>query len=278
MGSIMGLSDLPEILLLSLAELLLGIDLFRLSHASSYALQLFSEDRFWAPRQSPSTVSRDDEKPRCWLRHWTNSQRPCTNSPSAKWAYMHQYSIKFQGSTLDGQPSRGLKWRVLNAVSRNASHVPLNWRGHDGAISYDLWFGLAPVEPGCVRGILLGGQLDALGVWWDHGPHNYRVSAIMNTQGNLYYSILNTYKNPVAANLKSGRWYHLVLTWENDPQRMYLDNELVSEEEGFLHFEWRRQSYWQIGGGGISGYSVGKPTDDWDGWFGFRGVIDDFRI
>lgn len=273
----MGLFELPEILQLRLTELLLGIDLFQLSHASRCALQLFSEDRFWAPRLPPSTGPRDDAKPRHWLRFWANSPRLQTVSPSGKRDYMHHYSSKFNGSTFEGQPRYGLKWPISKGF-RGPSYVNMNWQGHDGAISYDMWFSLAPDEPGCIRGgILLGGQLDALRVT-GHRSHNYRQAVFVDTQGNLYCSILNAYKNPIATNLQSERWYHLVLTWENDVERVYLDNELVSEEKGFLHFEWRRQSYWQIGGGGISGDSVGKPTEDWDGWLGFRGIIDDFRI
>lgn len=269
----------PESTLRVVAQFLLGIDLFQLSHASSYALQTLSQDDLWRGRCLPNAF--DDT--------------------SAKQAYMQQRSFVFRGSQLVGEPCYVLQWRDLpvtlpdkpffmprpeQMVSEASmlAHVsvPVQWArdlamSHTEAVSLDLWFSLAPDEPGCVRGgILLGGQSTPLrsGRW----PYRHQQIALVDTQGRLYCSIINTRKQSIAADLQAERWYHLVLVWSNGLQRVYLDQELVSELRGPLQQELGGLYHWQAGAGCISAGSVGKPHGPWCGWLGFRGMIDDFRV
>lgn len=258
----MSLAELPEIVQLQLTQFLLSADLFRLSHTSSYALSVFSSDLFWRPRLPASFPAQRDSK------------------DSAKRAYLHQFSLVFYGSTTNGRSCNEFRWHGLSITRGDMLHVPLHWNSREafyGALSFDLWFSLAPDEPGCVRGgILLGGQSHAL-VRRDV-PIHHRQTAIVDTKGNLFCSIVEERKTPVATNLRSERWYHLALTWDSGYQCVYLDGVLVSELQGHLLREWTQLVYWQIGAGCISADSVAKPTANWNGWLGFRGMIDDFHV
>lgn len=275
----MELFALPESTLETVAQFLLGIDLFRLSHISSYALQTFSQCDLWCARFSKSSAF---------------------SGTSAKRAYMLQQSFLFRGSQLVGEPCYVLKWRGISVVvpselmfvpmseqlatdANMLSHVPIpaQWapvalsRNQD--VSLDLWFSLAPDEPGYVRGgILLGGQ--SVSLRSGHWPHCHQQIALVDTHGNLYCSILDETKRPIAVNLQPERWYHLALVWSNGLQRVYLEMELVSELRGSLHHELDRLRSWQVGAGCISADSVGKPHATWCGWLGFRGMIDDARV
>lgn len=276
------LFDLPESIQRQVAEFLLGADLFQLSHASCYALQAFSQDHFWRPRLPASFVSTPvHARPRRWFGLLVQCSRHSrSDDRSAKWEYMHQQSLLFPGSTTDGKPCYELKWRQFAVVrTGGVYYVPLTWDNREalrGALTYDTWFSLAPKQDGCVQGgILFGGQSSALGRGL---PHCHRQSAIIDTQGTLYCSVIYAHKKPIASNLLSERWYHLALVWGNGSQRVYLDGELVSQEEGSLHREWIQLTHWQVGAGCISGQSVAKPTAEWNGWLGFRGVIDEFRV
>lgn len=275
----MELFALPESTLRVVARFLLGIDLFRLSHASSYALQTFSEDDLW--------------RVRCLSK--------ASDTTSAKQAYMQQHSFVFRGSQLVGEPCYVLEWRELfvtlpskllfmpmseqlvsEATMLSHVSVPAQWAddlalSRTEAVSLDLWFSLAPDEPGCVRGgILLGGQSTPLGS--GRWPYRHHQIALVDTQGHLYCSIVNVPKQQIATNLQAERWYHLALVWSNGLQRVYLDSKLVSELHGPLLQELGGLYHWQAGAGCISAGSVGKPHGTWCGWLGFRGVIDDFRV
>lgn len=287
--SCFGLLDLPETLQLQVTELLLGVDLFCLSHMSSSALQVFSEDRFWRPRLPASLASGSNgggafgsrmKKPRTG-RSASPSNRPLGVCTSAMQAYFHLYFLVFHGSTLNSRPCQTLNWRALTSERTGSlSHIPLQWDSREalqGAVSYDIWFSLAPEQPGCVQGgILLGGQSYVL--VYGGGPHHHRQPAIVSPQGTLYCSVIDARKKPIASNLQTERWYHLALSWDNGLQCVYLDGELASQEEGPLHREWRELTCWQVGAGCISGGSVAKPTPNWDGWLGFRGMIGDFHL
>lgn len=58
------------------------------------------------------------------------------------------------------------------------------------------------------------------------------LSAIVDTQGHLYCSIVDEYTRLIATNLQSERWYHLTLTWADGLQHMYLDGVLAAEFQG----------------------------------------------
>lgn len=83
----------------------------------------------------------------------------------------------------------------------------------------------------------------------------------------------------MAVELELRRWYHVALVFEDRLQRVYLDGKMVAEQhdqeqqlESFPYY------YAQVGTGCISGDSVGKPTDSYNGWYAFHGVVDDLRV
>lgn len=252
---------LPESTLETVAQFLLGIDLFWLSHTSSYALQTFSRDDLWRPRLASP---RGDD----------------AQDISAKQAYMQQYSLVFNGSKVDGKLLTVFKWLGITSSRPSLTHVPVAWsyeEARHGPVSFDLWFSLAPDAPGCVRGgILLGAQSEAYE--HDRWPNYHQQFALVDTRSNLYCSILDGPKQVIATNLQAQRWYHLALVYDTQRQRVYLDRELVSDLSGPLHSEWRRLYRWQVGAGCISGGCVGKPNAAWSGWLGFRGMMDDFCL
>lgn len=260
----MSLYDLPESLQLTLTQFLLSTDLLRLSHASSHGLRVFSADLFWRPRLLAF---------------------PPNGDASAKRACMHEYSFVFHGSAFNDKPCSEFAWHGLASVRSNLSFVPLSWDISwrfikptcnllRGALSYDLWFSLAPDEPGCVRGGVLLETHSRI----RYMPRLHCQSVIVDTQGHLYCSIVSECTRPIATNLQSQRWYHLALTWADGLQRVYLDGELAAEDQGPLKVEWRQLSNWVVGSGFIHADAVPRPTYSWARKVGFRGVIDDFRI
>ncbi|KAG2509885.1 hypothetical protein BBO99_00008963 [Phytophthora kernoviae] len=84
----------------------------------------------------------------------------------------------------------------------------------------------------------------------------------------------------VASNLEMNRWYHLALTYDNSLQRqdVFLDGLKVRSETGALHPEWGFLSHEQVGTGCITAGSLDFPRPKYLGWYGFHGMIDEFRI
>lgn len=259
----MGLYNLPESLQLTLTLFLLSSDLLRLSHVSSDGLRVFSADLFWRPRLL--TITSDG---------------------SAKRILFHEHSHVFHGSAFNDNPRSEFSWHGLATVLSDRSVVPLSWdiswryikptsNWLRGALSYDLWFSLAPDEPACIKGGVL---LEAHSERIRFGPRLHCQSAIVDMQGHLYCTIVNECTTPIATNLQSERWYHLALTWNDGYQRVYLDGELAAEDHGPVTAEWRQLSIWVVGSGFIHADAVPRPTYCWRRKVCFRGVIDDFRI
>ncbi|ETP18595.1 hypothetical protein F441_07201 [Phytophthora nicotianae CJ01A1] len=84
----------------------------------------------------------------------------------------------------------------------------------------------------------------------------------------------------VASNLESDCWYHLALTYDNDTQiqYVYLDGVKIHSSAGSLHREWGFLTHEQVGTGCITAGSLNFPHPKYLGWYGFHGVMDDFRI
>ncbi len=74
------------------------------------------------------------------------------------------------------------------------------------------------------------------------------------------------------------KWYYLALTYGDETQSVYLNGDLLRTEKGPLHQEWQHLRFHQLGTGCISGDVSDKPVADFCGWYGFHGVIDEFRL
>uniref|UniRef100_K3WWA3 LamG-like jellyroll fold domain-containing protein n=1 Tax=Globisporangium ultimum (strain ATCC 200006 / CBS 805.95 / DAOM BR144) TaxID=431595 RepID=K3WWA3_GLOUD len=148
-----------------------------------------------------------------------------------------------------------------------------------GCFSFETWFSLADTPDTFLGGILLGAQDSSIddNSW----PYIHRQVIVIDSHGNLCCSLLNT-DSPtlIAKELVPNNWYHLVVTYNSNSQQLtvYLDGEMRHSASGPLHREWARLTYANIGSGCISGISPAKPSPDFAGWFGFNGLISDFKI
>lgn len=167
----MGMHSLPEAVLEPLTGFLLGVDLFRLSHTSSYALQVFSQDRFWLPRLK---------------------NRP-SGGHSAKSTYMHQYSFVFSSSS-NSEVSTGQDDSSVVFTWDRYHRFNIDWPVNKlvGAVSYDVWFSLASEEPGSAIG----------GVLMDLCGHH---TAMVDKNGRLHCSVIEPLLSPIGRKLRFER-------------------------------------------------------------------------
>ncbi|KAF4142953.1 Concanavalin A-like lectin/glucanases superfamily [Phytophthora infestans] len=102
---------------------------------------------------------------------------------------------------------------------------------------------------------------------------------MVDSKRKLYCSVLDV-KTPVAKDLKCGHWYHLVLTYklERQKQDVYLNGENVWSTTGTLHREWQHLLHEQVGTGYITSGGGDYPHGDFVGWYGFHGLLDEFRF
>lgn len=148
-----------------------------------------------------------------------------------------------------------------------------------GCFSFEMWFSLADVPDSFLGGILFGAQdIPVEDASW---PYIHRQLVVIDQHGNLCVSLLNN-ETPalVARELAPSIWYHLVVTYSSNDKQLavYLDGELRHSASGSLHRDWQRLGYANIGSGCISGLSPAKPTPDFVGWYGFNGLVHDFKI
>jgi hypothetical protein len=59
---------------------------------------------------------------------------------------------------------------------------------------------------------------------------------------------------------------------------VYLDGERLRFDVGALHEEWRHLAHEQVGTGCVTGEADQFPYRGHLGWYGFRGIIDEFRV
>lgn len=273
---------LPETTLGLLLSFLLGADVFCLSHASSEALRLFSQDVFWAPRMSPRTLeppSTDDDDSSD-IMHF----KPPPSPPLKRFkqAYLTSYSFMFKGS----------KRRPDGPVM----HTPVLWARKEifeGPFTVDMWFSLSTDRHDHFRGgILLGAQTYCSNGWGSY-PSKHAQYMLVDNRGDLYCSFLNEVKKPIAQALETGRWYHLAIVLDGGDrvayangtkreylsghQSVYLNGELVSSLDGDLHNYALAMYHWQIGAGFIHSHEAGWPRGLSSGMYGFHGMIDDIR-
>lgn len=148
-----------------------------------------------------------------------------------------------------------------------------------GCFSFEIWFSLADVPDSFLGGILFGAQDTPVeDASW---PYIHRQLVNVDPHGNLCVSLLND-ETPalVARELAPSIWYHLVVTYSSTDKQLavYLDGELRHSGTGSLHRDWQRLGYANVGSGCISGLSPAKPTPNFTGWYGFNGLVYDFKI
>ncbi|OWY97831.1 hypothetical protein PHMEG_00031541, partial [Phytophthora megakarya] len=147
------------------------------------------------------------------------------------------------------------------------------------SFSFDLWFCLLPAEkdkmyPG---GIIFGLQSEERdNLNW---PKYHQQFIVVDSKCSLYCSVLDA-KTAVASDLEYHRWYHLALCYDRDRQRqdVYVDGKNVWSVAGALHREWHHLLHEQVGTGYVTAGGGHFPHPDFVGWYGFHGLLDDFRF
>lgn len=270
---------LPDDVLAAIARLLHGFELLKLSQVNGRCWRAFSRAELYAARLSQV----------CYQRHRAELTETDDSFAAARIGSKRDYalasSLRFAGQPRDSELHRTLLPRSFAPVySPTDTLFGLYAReddeiGESPRFTLDSWFSLSPPEGGVYQGgVLLGLQNEKCrqdGCQW---PHFHCQVLHVDPSGNLYCSVTSE-KLRVSAQLEPSRWYHVALIVEGRSQRVFLDGELVVEQDDQeLQLESQPFYYAQVGAGCISGDSVGKPADSHSGWYVFHGVIDDLRV
>lgn len=246
------MEHLPPDTLKLLSSFLTGHDAYRLSHTSPWWFKYVADGSFWQ-RQLGSTQT------------WTKRQ-------------MVAPSLLFGGRTAGNNfHLDSFAYLMDTQQPDKPQHFHLASLGSQ-SFSMDVWFSLLPASAdACFGGVLYGLQSAKRDSrpW----PHFHQPIVVVNASGDLHCSVLDV-KPVVANNVKPNRWYHLALTYDHDRQRqdVYLDGDSVRSDTGALHEEWSHFTHEQVGTGCVTGGDVDFPYRGHLGWYGFHGIMDEFRV
>ncbi|KAG3124842.1 hypothetical protein PI126_g23061 [Phytophthora idaei] len=269
----MQLEELPVDLVEAICGYLAGFDAFQLSHTNSWWFALLSDGLVWHERMVHGPVPGSQQH---LLHTW-------------KRRYMQARSMLFHGLGTDD------KDELLRASYACVEYPPpTDWGQfrrmyfalrtmHEESFSFDLWFALLPTTQNELEttrytgGVIFGLQSEERDS--RNWPQYHQQFVMVDSKSNLYCSVLDV-KRPVAKGLKCDHWYHLVLTYdlEHQKQDVYLDGDNVWSTTGALHREWQHLLHEQVGTGYITAGGGDYPHGDFVGWYGFHGLLDEFRF
>ncbi|GMF09084.1 unnamed protein product [Phytophthora lilii] len=243
------MEQLPPDALKVLSSFLTGQDAFNLSHSSAWWLEYVADGSFWQRRLQSSQA---------WHKR-----------------FMVAPSLLFRGRQTANNLQLDSFAYLVDMKQSEPSHFHLT---RLTSFSFDVWFSLLSASDAqCYGGIIYGLQsAERASRPW---PHYHQPIVVVNASGDLHCSLLDD-KPVVARNLVSSRWYHLALAYDHDLQwqDVYLDGELVWSDTGPLHEEWRYLTHEQVGTGCVTGGDQQFPYRGYLGWYGFHGIIDEFRV
>ncbi|ETP23410.1 hypothetical protein F441_03468 [Phytophthora nicotianae CJ01A1] len=254
--------QLPADTIKTLCSYLTGFDAFNLSHTNFWWMQYFSDGSVWKRVFDATTDTHIDQPDQPWKKQ-----------------YMTSRAMLFSGlqNSDDRQIDSYAYFTYAGHTQRRHSRFRLNFLGSE-SFSFDVWFSLLPASDNTsFGGIIYGAQSSSReSRSW---PFYHQQFVLVSSTGDLYCSVLDT-RPVVASNLESDRWYHLALTYDNDTQiqDVYLDGVKIHSSAGSLHREWGFLTHEQVGTGCITAGSLNFPHPKYLGWYGFHGVMDDFRI
>jgi hypothetical protein len=271
----MQLEELPSEVVEAVCTFLSGFDAFQLSHTSSFWSGLLSDGLLWHERLVHGPIPENQLH---LLHTW-------------KRRYLQARSMLFHGLDTDDNDEL-----VRASYACVEYPPPTDWGQfrrmyfalrtlHEQSFSFDLWLCLLPVlkvelvpsatpYPG---GVIFGLQSEERDS--RNYPQYHQQFVVVDSKRNLHCSVLDA-KTPVAKDLKCDRWYHLALTYDLDrqQQRVYLDGEEVWSAFGALHREWQHLLHEQVGTGYITAGGGDFPHAEFAGWYGFHGLLDEFRF
>ncbi|KAG6614458.1 ATP-binding Cassette (ABC) Superfamily [Phytophthora cinnamomi] len=267
----MRLEELPAEVLEAVGGFLAGFDAFQLSHSSRWWFRVLSDGQLWHERLVHGAIPENQQH---LLHTW-------------KRRYMQARSMLFHGLGTDDNDEL-----VRASYACVEYPPPTDWGQfrrmyfalrtmHEESFSFDLWFCMLPPatkqETQYPGGVIFGLQSEERDS--RNWPQYHQQFVMVDSNSNLYCSVLDV-KTPVARGLQCERWYHLVLTYDFDRQRqsVYLDGEQVWCTSGALHREWQHLLHEQVGTGYVTAGGGDFPHGDFVGWYGFHGLLDEFRF
>lgn len=262
---------------------LTGLELFQLSHVNAQLLHLLSDGLHWrrfSPRHAKSSAKRgktedaqDSLKRRCMLAR----------------------SSRFMGRPVDPMRAVGADRYGRYVPVR---HEPLRFEcmwpavsafvgdfGPDRAyrrLTIDTWFCLLDDDREVYGGgVIFGAQ--SLHVGSASLPYYHCAFIAVDSRRRLFCSLLDHRGgrwDPVATELSPRRWYHLALVYDGAArvETVFLNGKMVASRVGSWHREWRHMSCAQIGTGCVAAQSNLYPVPGYLDWYGFHGVVDEFRV
>ncbi|KAG7394266.1 hypothetical protein PHYBOEH_005421 [Phytophthora boehmeriae] len=265
----MQLELLPEDVVEAICSFLLGFDALQLSHTSGRWLRWLSDGLFWHDKLVHGPIPENQQH---LLHSW-------------KRRYMLAKSMLFHGLTTDDDDS-------LTQASYACVEYPppTDWGQfrrmhfalrtlHNESFSFDLWFCLLPADQVGLYagGVIFGLQSDERTS--NNWPQYHQQFVMVDSKRNLFCSVLDV-KKAVAKDLRYDHWYHLVLTYSSDRQHqdVYVDGINVWSEAGPLHREWHHLLHEQVGTGYVTAGGGDYPHPEYVGWYGFHGLLDEFRF
>ncbi|TDH73969.1 hypothetical protein CCR75_002624 [Bremia lactucae] len=211
-------------------------------------------------------------------------------------------SFRFRGLPTDRRwrdrgsaiPLPGTLSKLLTG-SRDDGNFELESRTATDAFSIEIWFSLVGLKDTFLGGVLLGAQAlpfqetSDTSMW----PHVHQALLTIDPLCSLYCSFLNR-PSPacVVRELSLNHWYHLVVTYSGDADKvsfsrndqpeqlltLYLNGEQRLSDAGPLLADWEKFRHVNVGSGCISATAPAKPEPHFSGWFGFSGLLFDMRI
>ncbi|KAF1789818.1 P-loop containing nucleoside triphosphate hydrolase [Phytophthora cactorum] len=237
----MQLEELPVDLVEAICGYLAGFDAFQLSHTNSWWFALLSDGLVWHERMVHGPVPGSQQH---LLHTW-------------KRRYMQARSMLFHGLGTDD------KDELLRASYACVEYPPpTDWGQfrrmyfalrtmHEESFSFDLWFALLPTTQNELR--LLGTQVGSSS---DYNPK----SETAETGRSI---------------ISSSSWWTRRATstaqcWTSRGQWPRISRA--------LHREWQHLLHEQVGTGYITAGGGDYPHGDFVGWYGFHGLLDEFRF
>lgn len=202
---------------------------------------------------------------------------------SWKQLFLRHRVFRFQG-LLESYENEAVDDRAFVKVER--ATMADWWSLGPRRMSLDMWICLLPSATEdrgrrFMGGVVLGQQSSACdSPSWPHLRHHL---VVVDANCNLNSCLLDG--RPISVRrLTERRWYHVAITFECPDgsavgrQDIFVDGELAASVDGRLQSDWQRLTHCQVGTGYIAAGLHAWPTESYRGWYGFNGLIDEFRI
>lgn len=268
-----------EVWALLLASLT-GTDAIRLSHAHAWTWRLLAamDETLWRERVlGKAVIARPSTSPPEGSRSWKEA--------FARHRVLQLPGLRDDCMADDAAEDQREFVEVVDAETR--LKTDRWWLRGPNRFSIDAWICLLPRRRGkeeadrFLGGVVFGQQCSpCASPFWPHVRAHFMV---VDANCNLLCSVLEEQHYKIRR-LTVGRWYHVALTFSRDEiaevghQSVFIDGELASSLPGRLHPDWQRLKHAQIGTGYIAAGLHACPSGDYRGWYGFNGLIDEFRI